>query len=46
MRMRPVAITCYNEITKEWIGANLLIPCDFLGSLEEIMYFCDCKLDV
>ena len=46
MRMRPVAITCYNEITKEGIGVNLLIARDFLGSLEEIMYFCDCKLDV
>ena len=25
---------------------NLLITCDFLGGLEKIMYFSDCKLDV
>ena len=37
---------CYNEFIKEGIGANLLITCDFLGGLEKIMYFCDCKLDV
>ena len=27
--MRPVAITCYNEITKEGICGDLLITCDF-----------------
>ena len=39
MRMRSVAITCYNEITKERIGANLLIARDFLGSLEKKRIF-------
>ena len=37
---------CYNEFTKEGICGDLLITCDFLGGLEKIMYFCDCKLDV
>ena len=44
--MRQVAITCYNEITKEGICGDLLITCDFLGGLEKKTYFCDCKLDV
>ena len=37
---------CYNEFTKVGIEVNLLITCDFLGGLEKMMYFCDCKLDV
>ena len=41
MRMRPVAITCYNEITKGGICGDLLITCDFLGGLEKKTYFCN-----
>ncbi len=37
---------CYNEFIKEGIGVNLLITCDFLGGLEKMTCFCDCKLDV
>ena len=32
---------CYNEFTKEGIGVNLLITCDFLGGLEKKTYFCN-----
>ena len=30
---------CYNEFMKEGIWANLLISCDFLGSLEKKRIF-------
>lgn len=30
---------CYNEFMKEGIWANLLITCDFLGSLEKKRIF-------